>query len=35
MIPEEPCGLPEVILVLRSKAEARIQFECKTNLSSF
>nr|CAI5851356.1 unnamed protein product [Callosobruchus analis] len=35
MIPEEPSGLAEAILELRSNTEARIQFESKPNLSSF
>lgn len=35
MIPEEPSGLAESILELRSNTEARIQFESKPNLSSF
>ena len=34
-IPEEPPGLAEVILELRSNTEARIQLESKENLSSF
>ncbi|KAK9892477.1 hypothetical protein WA026_020468 [Henosepilachna vigintioctopunctata] len=35
IIPEEPSGLAEAILELRSNTEARIQFESKPNLSSF
>ena len=35
MIPEEPSGLAEAILELRSNTEARIEFESKPNLSSF
>lgn len=35
MIPEEPSGLAEAILEIRSNTEARIQFESKPNLSSF
>ena len=34
-IREEPPGLAEAILELRSNTEARIQFESKENLSSF
>ena len=34
-IPEEPPGLAEAILELRSNTEASIQFESKENLSSF
>uniref|UniRef100_A0A8C4SQ16 DUF4371 domain-containing protein n=1 Tax=Erpetoichthys calabaricus TaxID=27687 RepID=A0A8C4SQ16_ERPCA len=34
-IPEEPQGLTEAILELRSNNEARIEFENKTSLSSF
>lgn len=34
MIPEEPSGLAEAILELRSNTEARIQFESKPNLSA-
>ncbi|XP_035226238.1 protein ZBED8-like [Stegodyphus dumicola] len=35
LIPEEPSGLAEAILELRSNIEARIQLESKPNLSSF
>ena len=35
MIPEEPLGLAEAVLELRSNTEACIQFQSKLNLSSF